>query len=99
MLSNVSSTFHISDRYITRKYIRHALNLIFVLMDMYVLLIPCITFVVLYLSGIRVKLSLSFNLILLRCKYLIRLSSKILVTYGVSPCIFSRIGVVIPAAS
>lgn len=99
ILSDIPSTLHILDKKLNRKYIRHALNLVFVLMDMYILLTPFITLVSLNLSGVKTNLSLIFSLIRWWCKSLIRSSIQMLVTYDVSPCIFSRIGVVIPDAS
>lgn len=45
MLREVPSTLYIFDRNINRKYIRHALSLVFDVMNVYVLLTPFITFV------------------------------------------------------
>ena len=61
MLSDEPSTLLILDKNVTRKYIRHALNLIFVLMDVYLLLTSCITFASLYLSDVKVNLPLIFS--------------------------------------
>ena len=63
MLRDVPLALLISDKNITRKYIRYALNLVFVLMDVYFLLTYCITFVSLHLSSVKVNLSLIFSLI------------------------------------
>lgn len=81
IFSDIPSMFHDADKNVNRKYIRHALILIFVSMDAYILLTPCIIFVSLNLSGVRINLSLIFSLILWCCKSIIRLSSQILVTY------------------
>ena len=92
MLSDVPSALLISDQKVTRKYIWYALNLVFVLIDVYLLLISCITFLSLYLSDVKVNLSLIFSWILLCLRSLIRLSSHILVTNDVPHVYFSESG-------
>ena len=98
-MSEVPSGLQSSEKNVIRKYIRHALYFFLLVNDVYLLFTSCIMFVSLYLSGAKMNLSLMWSLIRWCCRSLIRLFSHRLVTYDVSPLIFSRIGVVNPVAS
>ena len=53
MLREIPSTVHILDKKINCKYIRYALNLVSVVIDVHILLTPCITLKLLNLSDVR----------------------------------------------
>ena len=80
MLSEVPTGLQTLDKNVIRKYSQHSLYFFLVKIDVYLLLTSCITFVLLYLSGFKVNLSLILSLMRWCCRSLIRLSSQRLVT-------------------